>query len=83
MFDFLMVFVKTRGSIKEMEEELHVSYPTVRGRLDDLQRRLGFQARETAQSVKETIDMLERGDISPEEAEAMLRTSRHDDGSKD
>jgi hypothetical protein len=74
MYEFLMVFIKTRGSIKEMEKELGVSYPTVRGRLDELQRQLGFQAQDTATaSVKEIIDMLEQGEVTAEQAEEMLK----------
>jgi hypothetical protein len=73
MYEFLLAFVKTRGSIKDMEKELGVSYPTVRGRLDELQRRLGFAPSAATQSTKEVIDMLEKGEITAEEAEAMLK----------
>jgi hypothetical protein len=73
MYEFLMVFIKTRGSIKEMEKELGVSYPTVRSRLDELQRLLGFQAQGSTASAKEIIDMLEQGEITPEQAEEMLK----------
>jgi hypothetical protein len=75
MYGFLMTFIKTRGSIKEMEKELGVSYPTVRGRVDELQRQLGFTPGGAMQSAKDVLDMLERGDISTEEAEAMLKQS--------
>jgi len=40
---FLEVFIKNRGVIKDVEAELGISYPTVRGRLDDVIKRLGFQ----------------------------------------
>jgi hypothetical protein len=75
MYGFLMTFIKTRGSIKEMEKELGVSYPTVRGRMDELQRLLGFTPGGAMQSAKDVLDMLERGEISTEEAEAMLKQS--------
>ncbi len=39
---FLEVFVKNRGIIKDVEAELGISYPTVRARLDDVLRGLGF-----------------------------------------
>jgi hypothetical protein len=39
---FLEVFVKNRGTIKDIEAELGISYPTVRARLDDVLRGLGF-----------------------------------------
>ena len=41
---FLEVFVKNRGVIKEVEAELGISYPTVRARLDDALRAMGFPA---------------------------------------
>ena len=39
---FLEVFIKNRGIIKDVEAELGISYPTVRARLDDVLRGLGF-----------------------------------------
>lgn len=39
---FLEVFVKNRGVIKDVEAELNISYPTVRARLDDVLRAMGF-----------------------------------------
>jgi hypothetical protein len=35
-------FLRSRGNLKEMERELGISYPTVRGRVDSLVRALGF-----------------------------------------
>ena len=35
-------FLRSRGNLKEMERELGISYPTVRGRVDGLVRALGF-----------------------------------------
>ena len=39
---FLEVFVKNRGIIKDVEVELGISYPTVRARLDDALRAMGY-----------------------------------------
>ncbi len=41
---FVEVFVRLRGNVKEMERELKVPYSTVRGRLDEVIRELGFEA---------------------------------------
>jgi hypothetical protein len=38
----LETFLRSRGNLKEMERELGISYPTVRGRVDALVRALGF-----------------------------------------
>ena len=41
---FVEVFVKNRGIIKDVEAELGISYPTVRARLDEALRAMGFPA---------------------------------------
>jgi hypothetical protein len=39
---FLESFLRSRGNLKEMERELGISYPTVRGRLESLLRAIGL-----------------------------------------
>ena len=39
---FLLTFIKCRGSIKDVERELGISYPTVRAALDNLIASLGL-----------------------------------------
>ena len=41
---FVEVFLKNRGIIKDVEAELGLSYPTVRARLDEALRAMGFAA---------------------------------------
>ena len=41
-FALLESFLRARGNLKEMERELGISYPTVRGRVDALVRALGL-----------------------------------------
>ena len=41
---FVDVFVKNRGVIRDVERELGISYPTVRSRLDEVIRALGYDA---------------------------------------
>ena len=41
---FVELFVRCRGVIRDMEQELGVSYPTVRSRLDDVINSLGLAA---------------------------------------
>ncbi|NLT39697.1 MAG: DUF2089 domain-containing protein [Clostridiales bacterium] len=80
--EFLKVFVKNRGSIKDVERELGISYPTVRGRLDALIRSLGYDAvgKETQQDTRteeaarsEIIEKLSKGEISAKEAAQKLK----------
>src|SRR5439155_11602064 len=39
---FLESFLRSRGNLKEMERELGISYPTIRGRLEVLLKALGL-----------------------------------------
>jgi hypothetical protein len=67
--NFIEVFLKCRGSIKEVEKELGVSYPTVRSKLDDIIRTMGYEIKdEKNKDMKEIIDKLEKGEIDPDEA---------------
>jgi len=84
--DFVEVFVKNRGIIREVERELGVSYPTVRARLDDVIRALGYPGKaaaddaspdETAPRRRTVLADLKAGKLSPEEALAALHES-HD-----
>ena len=66
---FVEVFLKCRGSIKDVEKELGISYPTVKSRLNDAVKSLGYDVvDEKTQEVKNIIDSIERGELSPEEA---------------
>lgn len=70
---FIETFLKCRGNIKEVEKELGISYPTVRGKLDDIISSLGFSnAKKIETDRKKVISMLEKGEISPEEAISLL-----------
>ncbi len=73
LYEFLLVFVRSRGVIREVERELGISYPTVRARLDSVIAALGFGDRVPDVDRDHIIEMLEQGEISPEEAEKMLR----------
>ena len=60
-----------RGSIKEIEKVLGVSYPTVRNQLDNVIKALGH-AVNTETSRVEILKLLDDGEISAEEAKEML-----------
>lgn len=47
---FLLTFIKNRGSIKDVERELGVSYPTVRAALDGLIASLGLNESGTSEA---------------------------------
>ncbi len=71
--EFIEVFVKSRGNIKEVERELGISYPTVRNKLDDVIHALGHDIQESpddemAEKRKEVLARLESGEINASEA---------------
>lgn len=81
--EFIEVFLKCRGNIKDVEKELGVSYPTIRNRLDEVNQALGIKAdRDTPSAAMEkedpmdVLDALERGELSPREALQRLRLKR-------
>ena len=72
---FVEIFVKARGSIKDVEKELGISYPTVKGRLNDVIVSLGYDAEEEkSNDVRNIIDKLESGEISPEDAVKKIKS---------
>jgi len=76
--EFVEVFIKSRGNIKEVEREMGISYPTVRNKLDDVIGALGYNAEEspddvTAEKRKEILDSLEKGEIDSKEAVELLQ----------
>lgn len=77
--EFIEVFIKCRGSIKDVEKELGISYPTVRGRLEGVIKALGYKAermpdlQEESDRRQEILAALERGEISSQEAARLLK----------
>jgi hypothetical protein len=46
-------FLRSRGNLRDMERELGISYPTVRGRVEALVRALGFGPREGSEEAED------------------------------
>jgi len=80
-------FLRSRGNLRELERELGISYPTVRGRVESLLRTLGLgdgpaQPTDSAAPVEQTVDRatrrsvlerLSRHELTAEQAAAALR----------
>ena len=82
-------FLRSRGNLKEMERELGISYPTVRGRVDALVRALGLSDADAVEPDDEVdfddepidagaerraiLERLARKEISADDAAAALR----------
>jgi hypothetical protein len=72
--DFVMVFLRCRGSIRDAEKVLGISYPTVCKRLDLVNALLGNTPVAPANPT-DILEQLERGDISAKEAAQLLKGS--------
>jgi hypothetical protein len=69
-------FLRSRGNLKEMERELGISYPTVRGRVDALVRALGLADGAAAEPDPEADDPFEaHRDISPTDVHTAADTA--------
>ena len=77
--EFVKTFVRCEGKINRMEGELNLSYPTIRNRLHETIRAMGYEpgkdesldiSEEKRHSILEDLDA---GKISAEDAMRMLR----------
>lgn len=76
---FVAVFVKSHGSIKQMEKHFGISYPTVKSRLNRLADQLDFVDVETISDSGDVLERLERGEINVDEAiEAIKKGERNE-----
>jgi hypothetical protein len=65
---FITAFVRSHGSIKEMEQVFGVSYPTIKSRLTRLANALEFVETNPTPSRSEVLDRLKRGEIQAQDA---------------
>lgn len=79
---FVEIFVRCEGKLNRMEGELKLSYPTIRSRLHEVIRALGYepgkeepQPKITDEERKRILEYLDQGRISPEKAMALLQGS--------
>jgi hypothetical protein len=74
---FVETFIRCRGKIKDVEEELGISYPTVVSRLNEVVQAMGFEVRpedaDLAQRRQQILDELAAGNLNASEAAARLR----------
>lgn len=77
--EFLEVFVKNEGKLTHMEKDLGVSYPTIRNRLHEIIRSMGYEPGKdsspglTEDERRQILEDLNSGKISSDEAMKMLK----------
>jgi hypothetical protein len=70
---FVAAFVRSHGSIKQMEQLFGISYPTVKNRLNRIAEKLKFVEITLAEDSSDILAQLERGEITAKEAIERLR----------
>ncbi len=65
---FVVAFLRSHGSIKEMEQTFGVSYPTIKSRLNRISGLLEFIDNNPSPTRTEVLNRLNSGDLSPAEA---------------
>ncbi len=74
---FVETFIRSEGKLNRVQEELGLSYPTVRSRLHDAIRAMGYEVQEgpsiSPEQRKSILDELAEGKITSEEAIELLQ----------
>jgi hypothetical protein len=65
---FVIAFIKSDGSLKEMETTFGISYPTVKARLARIAKQFEFVETIHLSNREEIIRQLDRGEITTDEA---------------
>jgi hypothetical protein len=78
--EFVEIFLRCEGKINRVEQEIGLSYPAVRARLNDVIRALGYEVGEAAAARgvpeevrRDILSELQAGKLSAEEALQLLR----------
>jgi hypothetical protein len=73
---FVAAFVRSHGSIKEMEQVFGVSYPTIKARLNRIAASLSFVETDPAPPSRDVLDRLKAGEIDVQAAIRELEQGR-------
>jgi hypothetical protein len=65
---FVTAFLRSHGSIKEMEQTFGVSYPTIKARLNRISGQLQFIDTNPSPSRSDVLERLKNGEITAAEA---------------
>ncbi len=74
---FIETFIRCEGKLTRVQDELAMSYPTVRARLTEAIRALGYEVPDvepvSSEERKTILERLASGELSSEEAVVMLK----------
>ena len=78
---FMATFIKCDGKLNRMESEMGLSYPTLRARLNELRRAMGFEIMQdeaapagvSDEERRQILDDLAAGRVTSEEAVKLLQ----------
>jgi hypothetical protein len=77
--DLLEAFVRCEGKLNRLQEEIGMSYPTLRSRLNEMLRAMGFTPQEQEKGQKlerrQILEDLAAGKMTATDAAALLRES--------
>src|SRR6202161_3211559 len=73
---FIAAFLRSHGSIKEMEQMFGVSYPTIKARLNRIAASLDFIETDPAPPSRDVLDRLKAGEIDVQAAIRELEQGR-------
>ncbi|MCL6631023.1 MAG: DUF2089 domain-containing protein [Alicyclobacillus herbarius] len=78
---FVETFLRCRGNIKEVERDLKISYPTVRSRLDQVIRALGYPVAAVPEDerTEQVLNGLDTGELTFEQAMELIREENRDE----
>ncbi len=65
---FVIAFLRSHGTIKDMEQTFGVSYPTIKARLNRISSQLQFVETNPSASRTEVLEQLNTGEISAADA---------------
>lgn len=71
--EFIEMFVLAGGSLKEIGRQLELSYPTVRGMLDQIIKRVRSMREREEKERLSVLEMLEEGKITAADAVELLK----------
>ena len=81
--EFVELFVRNEGKITRLQTEMGLSYPTIRNRLHEIIRALGYEPGDEESNLDEDkrrqiLEELERGNIDYEEAINLIKENEGD-----